>query len=215
MHYAQPTGNASTFDSLNAIPSIVDNTGLGSLGDMAVKMNEGQVDGRRQSYWDVTFKVDRDLFTFLATTFFAKLPDLANVDGVFPVISIQAITEGQLNGMQKNGGNALGLDPANGPYFIMNMGLAWNKASDDATVMKFAATVIKLVKSEARAKGLDNDYIYLNYASQYQDPINSYGAANVRKLGAVSRKYDPTGVFQKLSPGGFKVAGGAPNPNGP
>lgn len=50
--------------------------------------------------------------------------------------------------------------------------------------------------------------IYLNYATKDQDPISSYGAANVQKLKAASRKYDPEQVFQKLVTGGFKLPGG-------
>jgi hypothetical protein len=57
----------------------------------------------------------------------------------------------------------------------------------------------------AQTLGVDDPYLYLNYAASWQDPINSYGPASVANLQAVSRKYDPSGVFQKQVPGGFKL----------
>jgi len=47
--------------------------------------------------------------------------------------------------------------------------------------------------------------VYLNYADRSQDPIAGYGAAIGADLRAVSRKYDPKGVFQESVPGGFRV----------
>jgi len=44
---------------------------------------------------------------------------------------------------------------------------------------------------------------YVNDASHDQDPLASYGRMNYAKLKAVSRKYDPGQVFQRLSNGGF------------
>ena len=50
-----------------------------------------------------------------------------------------------------------------------------------------------------------NDYIYMNYASQFEDVIKSYGAANKAKLKSIEQKYDPQAVFQTLQPGYFKL----------
>lgn len=44
-----------------------------------------------------------------------------------------------------------------------------------------------------------------------QDPIASYGSANVKKLKGISIKYDPASIFIKLMPGHFKLGKGAPN----
>ncbi|KAF2023676.1 FAD-binding domain-containing protein [Setomelanomma holmii] len=215
MHYAKPVSNPTVFSDLEAITPIMSNTVVGSLADMTVKMNEGAADGLRQTQWDVSFKVDRDLFAFLINTFYTLLPDVQNLPDAFPTISIQAITNGQLAGMQKNGGNALGLNPSRGPYFIMNMSSRWSDASSDAAILKFFSTIIKRVKAEAKARGLDNEYIYMNYASQFEDPISSYGSANLERLRSVSRKYDPKQVFQVLQPGHFKLGGRAPVVEGP
>lgn len=215
LDYAQPVANASIFSDWNAISHLQSTTDIHTLAELTIMMNQGLTDGLRQTQWDVTFKVDRNLFTFLVNTFYAELPAVQDATGFFPSISIQAITAGQLKGMQKNGGNALGLNPSNGPYFIMNMSSRWANASDDARILAFFSTIIKKVKAEAKSKGVDNEYIYMNYASQFEDAIASYGAANVAKLKAVSAKYDPQSVFINLMPGHFKLGKGAPNPSMP
>ncbi|KAI9714693.1 MAG: hypothetical protein M1828_001122 [Chrysothrix sp. TS-e1954] len=59
------------------------------------------------------------------------------------------------------------------------------------------------------ARTIDNgvlDWVYMNYADQSQDPLGSYGPANVKKLRDVAAEYDPQQVFQKLCPGGFKIS---------
>lgn len=66
------------------------------------------------------------------------------------------------------------------------------------------------VKAKAKEIGCDNDYVYMNYASQYLDPLGSYGATNVAKMASISQKYDPAQVSQQLQPGGFKLGAGAP-----
>jgi hypothetical protein len=217
-HYDTPVAHPPVFDEIKKLSPIMDDTGFSSLGDLTIKMNGGTPNdtlGLRQSYWDITHKVDRKLYSFLVDTFYAQLPDILDVEGLAPYISIQAITAGQLKGMQKNGGNALGLDPTKGPYFVMNMSAWWKKASDDAKILKFLSTITSKIKAYAKSRGVDNDYIYMNYASQFQDPLGSYGAANLAKLIAVSKKYDPTQVFQTLHPGYFKLGQGAPNPSMP
>ncbi|CAI9628457.1 unnamed protein product [Alternaria burnsii] len=215
-HYAQPIANPPIFNEIRALSPVMDDTAFGTLANMTMKMNGGRAEealGNRQTMWDVSLKVDRELYTYLVDTFYTLLPEIQAVEGLSPYISIQAITEGQLKGMQKNGGNALGLDAGKGPYFVMNMSAWWKKASDDATVLKFFSTVMKNVKAYAEGKDLDNDYIYMNYASEFEDPLASYGSANMAKLIAVSKKYDPAQVFQKLHPGYFKLGQGAPNKN--
>ena len=63
------------------------------------------------------------------------------------------------------------------------------------------------MKAEAKNKGLDNEYIYMNYASQYQDVLKSYGPEEYARLESVARKYDPTGFFQELMKGYFRFGG--------
>ena len=50
------------------------------------------------------------------------------------------------------------------------------------------------------------EFQYINYAFQDQDPLGRYGPTALGKIKAASKKYDPGQVFQKLVPGGWKLA---------
>ena len=84
--------------------------------------------------------------------------------------------------------------------------LAWEGADQDKLFNGKGREAIEEGKAYSVANGFDNPFIYLNYADRSQKPLESYGAANVAKIRAASWKYDPTGVFQTLMPGGFKIS---------
>ena len=42
-------------------------------------------------------------------------------------------------------------------------------------------------------------------AAGFQSIFPGYGPGNHGRLQGIAKKYDPTGVFQTLMPGGFKV----------
>jgi hypothetical protein len=65
--------------------------------------------------------------------------------------------------------------------------------------------LIEVVEELTQEEGVYHPYKYLNFAAWFQDPLGSYGKEQKKILKAVSRKYDPTGVFQKQVPGGFKL----------
>jgi hypothetical protein len=211
MTYAEPTETLpSMFKDWSNISLVQDTTGPHSLPELATLLSEGIPDGVRETYWDVTFKLDRSLFSFLVNTFYELLPDIVDAENLLPTISIQLLTIPQLQQMQKNGGNALGISPADGPMFIMNLGTMWTSPADDDRIFKFNNDIITRVQAEAAKKDLNNDYIYMNYASGYQAVISSYGDKNHKRLKSVAKFFDPTGVFQQLQPGYFKLDGGAP-----
>ena len=47
---------------------------------------------------------------------------------------------------------------------------------------------------------------FMNDGGYLQDPLKSYGSASLNNLKTVSKKYDPTQVFQKLQNSGFLVS---------
>ena len=105
----------------------------------------------------------------------------------------------------KKGGNSLGTSPKDGNGFVLLLTGVWNNTADDALVAQTADKMLRDANSIAKGLGLLHKFQYINYADPSQKPIASYGAANVRRLKAASRKYDPKGVFQKQVPGGFKL----------
>lgn len=82
---------------------------------------------------------------------------------------------------------------------------SWTLSSDDDLVNRVADEFIRQTNTLAQQRGLSHEFIYLNYANKTQNPIDGYGAASKAKLQAVSKRYDPKGIFQMGVPGGFKL----------
>lgn len=207
LEYSEPTPWPAVFDEWKAIPAIIDQTAVANMSTLANQLGAGAPDGVQETYWDRTFKVDKDIFKTFIDIFFDMLPAIEDAAGILPVLSFQAITVPAMRRMQQNGGNALGLHPDDGPIFICNLAILWTNAADNARIMSFSKELYERLIAEAEEKGLNNEYIYMNYASPYQDVISSYGAANKQKLKGIAARYDPTGVFQTLQPGYFKLEG--------
>jgi hypothetical protein len=104
-----------------------------------------------------------------------------------------------------NGTNSLGLTPGDRLSVLGLVTMGWDNAADDDTVQQGVQAIVDKHIDILRKKNLYEPFLYLNYADNSQDPFTSYGKANKARLQAVSRKYDPTGVFQKAMPGGFKL----------
>lgn len=83
----------------------------------------------------------------------------------------------------------------------------WADPADDMIIQRFIDTSRESLEREARENHILYPFIFLNDAGIKQDPISTYGyGASVEKLGAIAKKYDPRGVFQKQVPG-FKISG--------
>lgn len=207
LEYSEPTPWPAIFADWKAIPAAQDLTAVTNLTQVTRNLGAGTPEGIQETYWDYTYKLDRDLMKFSIDTFFEMMPTIADASGLLPVLSFQAITVPAMEKMQKNGGNALGLDPKEGPIYICNLAIMWTDVADNDRILGFSNTLYERINAEASRRSLTSDYIYMNYASPWQDVISSYGAANKQRLKKISSVYDPTGVFQRLQPGYFKLEG--------
>lgn len=81
----------------------------------------------------------------------------------------------------------------------------WSDAADDGKVYNATQRAITRSVTAAKKLGVDNRFVYQNYAAQGQDVFAGYGEANRQRLIEISEKYDPKGIFQKLQPGYFKL----------
>ncbi|KAF2713427.1 FAD-binding domain-containing protein [Pleomassaria siparia CBS 279.74] len=215
LQYAEPVANASIFAEYLAIPNtIMDTTKVRSQADLTAQFNASNPSGLRETYWAVSFKLDKDFTDFIQTTFFAEIAAIADAADLVPAATLQVITEPQIAHMSQRGGNPLGITPASGPLILLNLNTMWSDIADDARIQAANSEIIKKTVAEAGKRGLTNDYIYMNYASQFQAVIPGYGAANQAKLKEIASFYDPTAVFQTLQPGYFKLDG-APDSNTP
>jgi hypothetical protein len=211
--YAKPDGaEAAIFDDFQALTPIADTTQNRILHEYTDLQMASNPYGLREVYWGLTVKADAEFAKAARDIFFEEQPAVADVAGANPVLIFQGITTSQMKHMTKRGGNPLGLSAADGPLYLMHIACWWNNASDDRAIYKFISKVLARIDNAAADEGLQNDYIYMNYASEFEDVIANYGADNKAKLKKIAKVYDPTGVFQTLQPGHFKLDR-APNPN--
>lgn len=174
-----------------------------TLADDSLMLTEQMPSGHRYMFWAATYKLDTDFMAWLQTRHRKDvlfLPDHGS-------LSFQAFTVPAMEQMSKKGGNALGISPTDGPLMHILIYMVWDDETKDKEFQQAAQDFLKAAKAEAKKRALHHDFIYLNYASPYQNVIPSYGKDKHAKLLAVSKKYDPKAVFQKLQPGGFKLDG--------
>ncbi|KAJ8123864.1 hypothetical protein ONZ43_g283 [Nemania bipapillata] len=108
---------------------------------------------------------------------------------------------------RERGGNMLGIDTQEENAVILLGSLAVNGLDQEA----LGRAKMLAWKDDLERYSLESNtympYRYMNYADGSQDVVAGYGKENVLKMLAVSRTYDPDGVFQRRVPGGFKILG--------
>ncbi|GAB1736757.1 hypothetical protein NU219Hw_g8788t1 [Hortaea werneckii] len=207
LEYAKPEANPTIFHAFQNASYISDTTKIVSLPGLTLEFNTSNPGGLRETYWTATYQVDRDLLQYMVAEYQAQTNTILDVAGLGPSFVLQIITADELKHMTRNGGNALGLSEEEGPLLLLNIAFWWNDAVDDERVLQACQTMLENTIAHAAARDLAKEYRYMNYASQYQKVVPSYGAANHARLGEIATKYDPSGVFQRLQPGYFKLDG--------
>jgi hypothetical protein len=192
LEYADPNPNATIFVEYNSIGGVIqDITAIKSLAELAKQLEDTKSNGRRQLFWTWSTKLDEDMANTVRKIYFEEVGSITDAQDVQPSFSLQVLTEPIIDG----------------PLMLALVAISWSNSADDDRLYKFAKTLRDRSMAAAEAVGKDNDYIYMNYGSPYQDVVAGYGAMNKAKLKAISKKYDPTGVFEVLQPGYFKLDG--------
>ena len=139
---------------------------------------------------------------------------IAHVPGLQATLTLQPIALHTVEEGERRGGNVLGLPKV--PHTWMCISPTWNDAADDVVVLDTGRAFLDAVAALAAQRGLLYRYLFRNGAGADQQATASYGPGQVRFMEAVSRRYDPTGVFQKLwtAPDGFKLKRGKAGPSG-
>jgi hypothetical protein len=209
--YADPKPDASALQPYLSIPALHTSAKVRSMADMVHEIAVVNVKDHRQNYTNHTFKFDPDFVSWLADVFWKEVDTLGEgyeSDQGY-VCVLQIYTKESIALMKRNGGNCLSLSEDEAPYLNVLIPSAWHHEKDDDMVFSLVNKIFGQVVEEGKRRGLYVDFIYMNYASVYQDVLKGYGKENYDRLKAIAGKYDPEEVFQKLMPGYFKF-GGAP-----
>lgn len=104
-----------------------------------------------------------------------------------------------------DGWNSLGLPPGGEDLVMSVITVSYSESTDDDVVRDGLRAIVDVHEEILQREGVYIPWKYLNYADKLQDPIGSYGEEVKGRLQAVSKKYDPDGLFQTGVPGGFKL----------
>ncbi|KAL8993114.1 MAG: hypothetical protein Q9169_006594 [Polycauliona sp. 2 TL-2023] len=181
---------------------------VSNVTDFTTEQGAFSADGFRQLYRTTTFKVSRPFLDRVYALWNTTVPTIISIPGIQWSLSLQPIPPAITSRSLPLGGNSLGLDPADGPLVNCLLTGTWNNTSDDELAQTTAVRLFDDIEKEARFQNkpsLYNRYKYLNYADGSQDVVGGYGTNSKNRLRKVSKKYDPSGVFQRQVTGGFKL----------
>ncbi|KAH0606251.1 uncharacterized protein H6S33_003912 [Morchella sextelata] len=188
------------------IPAFTDTTRITNFTGATEELGAGDVYGMRHYLQALTIVADASLYKDIYAIFKElNSPLTTTITGFQASVAYQPLSASMIAAGAARGGNVLGLDDSQGVLTCLNFNYRWTNTTDDATVKAVAEDVIGQARELAKARGLFNPYIYLNYADPDAEVIEGYGAANVKTLQTAKKKWDPENVFSKLVKGGFKV----------
>ena len=203
-----PAPNSIFKDYLAIKPQISNTLGIRNLTDITVELET--VHGLRDLFATYTFDNDKKIIQQIYAESQRLLEPVKNATGLGWVVMFQPIPTAIVQAGVARGGNILGLDRLNKSQVLFLFFCQWNSSSDDDRLNEAANSLIQYVEKLTGPENNGDHWIYLNYALANQDVLGSYGKANVDKMKKASRKYDPSGVFQTLVPGGYKIANAKP-----
>lgn len=207
-----PGGEFDTMEGFSRLPEPLSNDTLVTDISSTIRTTSRTVFGERHSWYATSIRDGvngesfmndvTDAFTAFANQLRADVE--ARGDSLNASMVFQPLTNPTFEAMQRNGGNALGLEPAEFPSYIVSLPMAWSDAALDDMIDARTNQFIKDLDAMAKERGFGAGFEYMNYSGKLQDAIASYGKKNQDKLRAIASKYDPDGKLRKLWTGYFK-----------
>ncbi|KAK4234829.1 6-hydroxy-D-nicotine oxidase [Achaetomium macrosporum] len=191
-----------------ALPEILNTVKMTSISDMAFEYN---IPAQMHDIWfTLSLKNDPRILAYASAVHDKLVADLTafipEQDFVTQCLFQPLPTIFGQNSVAA-GGNVMGVErqPHNGILFLATAML--KTPEQEAFAYHKVKAWVESVKEFAQGiEGGLLEWRYLNYADKSQDPLASYGEANLELMREVAAKYDPDGVFQRLCPGGFKLS---------
>jgi len=201
LYYTEPIANPKIFHPFTSMAGAVENTvAFKSVSAMTTELGTTLPPSVIRSF-QLTYSFHNpsvEQFGQIFDSFTNAITALSDVAGLQVQFLLQPLPV-------TNGTNSFGQIPGQTDLVLSNLGAAWSSTDDDAAVRATLTAIMNAHEKMLQAAGLSIPFKYLNYADISQDVIASYGAASQANLKAVSKKYDPRGLFQYSMPGGYKL----------
>lgn len=137
-----------------------------------------------------------ELKATIAPNSFSTVCDLQPLPAFFAKISAE------------KGGNMLGLSGTSRNKILFTVGVLLSTTeskSQYSLVYQLVSSMTQKIDHFAKSIGMNEEFVFLNYAHANENPLGSYGTANVEHIRQVAKKYDYDGFFQSRVSGGFKI----------
>ncbi|ROV86748.1 hypothetical protein VMCG_10914 [Cytospora schulzeri] len=157
----------------------------------------------RWVYGAVTMYLDDTAYKGLVDIVYEARTRAKTIEGGTLILTPQPISLSMVEKSRELGRDPMGVTGEAQVWLLVQLG--YDKASDDCAAQAIIEDAVSNVVSYAKSRGLWDQFIFLNDAGFYQDPLRSYGQSNFALMRSAQRAYDPTSVFQTLLPGGFKL----------
>ncbi|KAJ5635607.1 FAD-binding domain-containing protein [Penicillium longicatenatum] len=197
--YTKPVPYPAAFNGLaNNATSFSDALRIDTMESFAAETDSYQSSNRRQTWYTTTFAHTPDIYSTIYKIYNASIAGITNVPAMNWYLTLQPSPV--LNRV-----NSLGLDTGEERLGIALITAYYNDTFADRHVDLAARKLIMDIEAATKEAGVYRPYKYYNYAGAGQAVIDGYGNESKGNLQAVSKKYDPQGLFQKGLPGGFKI----------
>ncbi|KAL8733068.1 MAG: hypothetical protein Q9181_003723 [Wetmoreana brouardii] len=207
IYHARPVAAPPSLKPFTVIqPQIFGSLCQDSLLGFANEQSAFSIDGARQLYFTTSFRLDVQFMLHVRELWLEALKPLQSVPGFMLSLVFQPFTKGIIAKSVQLGGSSLGLSPDNGPLVITLLNSVHTNADDDSKVVTAVLGLIQDIDNAAALQNKSATYRFTNYGYKDQKILEGYGKQSIARLQAVSRKYDPSSLFQRMVPGGFKLS---------
>jgi len=202
LFYSKPVVNATSLKPFTSIqPQTSNSMRLSSTVQLAKEVSSQSTPNLTSVWATTTFAITSDIISRIVPIWKATALSMGQVTNVTTSMTFQSIPPPP----PALSPNVLGFSPFSTPHknlVLMLLSTFFEDAAAyeqiDTLTKKFFAAVDEVAEDE----GVKENYTYLNYAAKWQDPLKDNGSWSY--LAVISKKYDPSGVFQKQV-GGFKI----------
>jgi len=208
LYYTLPVASPPALEPFTKVqPQIGTNTlRIDSLLGFAREQEAFATKGARQWFFTTSFRVDVQFMLDIHPLWLAAVAKVEAAPGLMFSLVFQPVTQGLITQSLTRGPNSLGLEVSDGPFVVCLINTVHANPSDDDLVSATVLDLLQLIDALAAARELGTKYRFLNYGYETQKILEGYGEASIEHLKAVSKKYDPSGFFQTMVPGGFKIS---------